>query len=437
MKTRSLARLLSLFVASFVLAGCGLQSNTDEAPEIPTVSLAEAQRIALLSQVSCFSEDDCHPSVAMLVIATERGVGGRCTGWLISPDILATNSHCLPPGADRPGDDCSGRIWGFFPKSGREAEERVECGKVISNTGNSGTVPGQDIAFLSLKESSKRPPLRVSRDGFPDGDHVKVVKVNPVKGGRFPLGVMQTVQCRITQHTQRLPAFDDTKSPVISLSTCEIVGGNSGGPIIDERDHVRGIIQAVFNITQGIAPDSLLAGRSERLSMGTSLACIRTPLDGGVSFPEACKYLPVMNDRAHVEKWERDVNFRLWTHAESQVSAWASRQGARVEWKATQLAQDSPLIPRAAATGEWNLYAIPKPACAPRGAASHTLRMPVYHYRRGYDEYLTYAFRPGDTATVLDAVLALTPEGSSTRYQLTVRDAEGREHQESGTLPPC
>ncbi|HUP58184.1 MAG TPA: serine protease [Bdellovibrionota bacterium] len=425
--------MTSRFIAALALlcAGCGLQSNTDEAPEIPTVSLAEAQRIALLSQVSCFSDEDCHPSVAMLVIATERGVGGRCTGWLISPDILATNSHCLPPGVDRPGDDCSGRIWGFFPKAGSAPEERVECGKVLSNTGNSGTVPGQDIAFLSLKERTKRPELRVSREGFPDASHVSVVKVNPIKGSNYPLGVMQTVQCRVSMHTQRLPAFDDQKSPVISLSTCEIVGGNSGGPIVDARGEVRGIIQAVFNTTQGIAPESLLESRTERLNMGTSLACVRTPLDGGVGFPDACRYLPGMNDRGHVEKWENDVNFRLWSHAESQVSAWTARQpsAGMLGWKATEREKESPLIPRTASFTSWDTYALAQPHCLSRGAreGTYSLRLPIYHYRRGYDEFLTYSFKPGETVAEHEATLTLRSQGSRMRAVLVARDPQGHE----------
>src|SRR5579885_3303104 len=140
MKFGSFSRGASWALAGFSLAlasGCGPAQSGNDVCSTP--DLAAAQKMAQLTQVSCFDEQDCNPSVAMVAAAwTDPKPGVTvCTGFLIAPDILATNSHCLPEDLEQAGASCSQRLWIFFPSSNGFTQEQQECDTVISATGHS------------------------------------------------------------------------------------------------------------------------------------------------------------------------------------------------------------------------------------------------------------------------------------------------------------
>src|SRR4051812_30664739 len=100
---RSTCVALALLALAHGAAGCG-KISTDNSNNLPARNLADAQRIALLTQVSCFSQSDCDPSVAMIAAAwLDQGGVSTCTGFLVGPDTMATNSHCLPLDLDQAG----------------------------------------------------------------------------------------------------------------------------------------------------------------------------------------------------------------------------------------------------------------------------------------------------------------------------------------------
>jgi hypothetical protein len=415
----------------FIVTGCGKQ-DAPGSDKRATVDLSEAQRSAQLTQVSCFSEADCNPSVAMLAAAWAEPAPGVsvCTGFLVAPDVLATNSHCLPGDLDRPGATCSGRLWIFFPAMSGLPEERLECETVISSTGNSESVPGQDIAFLRLKTRSSRPSLQLSRDGFADKSKVKLVKVNPEpgQGGGYDVGTMQTVECETEQHSSRLPSFDDTHSPVVALGTCEVLHGNSGGPVLDSHGRAVGIIQAFFN-PSNIDPDSLLGGPGSmigRLNVATSMACVQSPVDQGTTYSSACNNMPGQDDERHTSRWIEAVSQRMQGEADAIYAQWEAAHPTGIRWKSRSLEASSTLIPAGSST-QYDIYLVPIPDCVGRNPqiGTNSRVITLGKYRKGFDEFLVPSYK-AVSYTGLQGQLTLTPSGGGVYAEVTATDAQGR-----------
>ena len=426
----------------FVASGCGKIGSNDSPDKRSTVDLAEAQRSAQLTQISCFSDGDCNPSVAMIAAAWSVPSPGVsvCTGFLVAPDILATNSHCLPVDLDHAGSSCSQRIWAFFPTMSSAQEERLECDTVISSTGNSETVPQQDIAFLRLKTRSSRPALQLSRDGFPDKAKVKLVKVNPEpgQGGGYDVGTMQTVECEAEQHSTRLPSFDDSHSPVVALGTCEVLHGNSGSPLIDSQGRAVGIIQAFFN-PSSIDPNSLLTGSINRLNVATSMACVQSPVDVGGTYSSACNNMPGTDDDRHAKDWLDSVSRKLQQDADSSLAIDESNNPTGIRWKARSLDQTSTVIPEGSSNTQYDSYLVPIPECVAATPATGSMdrTILIIHYRRGYDENLVPSYRTVVT-TGITGRLSVTPARRGYYVELQASDSQGHQIQLfQGTIDAC
>jgi hypothetical protein len=424
-------------------SGCGKIGSTDDPDATAFPDLASAQTSAKLTQVTCFSDQDCNPSVAMLaaVWTTPRFQVSVCTGFMVAPDILATNSHCLPVDLDQGGVSCSDRLYVFFPTANGYTEERAECDTVISSTGhNEKFPPKQDLAFVKLKAPTSRPALQLSRDGFADKAQVRLVKVNPSKGegGNYDVGSMQTVDCYAEQHSTRLPTFDDNHSPLVALGTCEVVGGNSGSPVLDSQGRVVGIVQAYFD-PGNFDPNSLLGGPAARLNVATSMACIQSPVDSSGPISSACNVVPGNDDNAHAKAWNDLVSRRMEQDAETMFASSLGSTGT--VWKGRSLDANSTLIPAAGPRSQYDDYVAPVPGCVTGQARIGTtsLTIPLVYFRTGFDEFLvpTYQHRLMNGLEA-QAQLTLTPSGSGTYAELMATDSQGTQVPIfQGMVPTC
>jgi hypothetical protein len=427
---RALALGIAISIVSLA-SGCGQKNQPDEMCVSKDFATAQAQ--AKSSQVACFSDSDCNPSVAMISAAWSTPQPGvtLCTGFLVAPDILATNSHCLPGDLSAPGASCADRLWGFFPPMSGFSDETVECESVISTTGHSETVPEQDIAFLRLKARSTRPALHTSRDGFPENALFSVVKVNPEPNGCTgrPLGQMQTVQCQAVQNSAYLPAYNDPQSPVVAFGTngadtsaaaCAIIHGNSGSPVLDSRGNAVGIIQAIFN-SKSTDPNQLLDdGHAQLLAMGTSFACVQSPVDTGGSYSSACNHVPGPEDDQDTKRWGAVVTQHEQASISSEIEKWSSSEGTGSQWKSTTLPRNSTLIPADARNTSGDSYVVPALSCGQgRGAAPTSLEIPILHFRTGFDRYLVPDFR--DDGAIATVRATVDSDGSS----LIANDSSG------------
>jgi Trypsin-like peptidase domain len=197
-------------------------------------------------QIQCENLEKCPEAVAAFLHTS----GGRCSSFLIAPDIMATNMHCVPPGLKNEGDSCYQKSFFVFPKTLNKPHEVLDCDKLIHASrplGDWVLVP--DYAFFKLKNSSQRTPLEISRKGFADKSVVEITKVDfasPSANAKKnePDALVKSISCHAVQNSTINPHFTSDFSSVVSFGKCDIIPGNSGSPILDSQGSVRGVISA-------------------------------------------------------------------------------------------------------------------------------------------------------------------------------------------------
>ena len=204
-------------------------------------------RAAKNAQVKCAKGETCSPAVGLVAFVNDAGPA-QCTGFLVAPDLFATNAHCVPEDLRRAGASCAGRVWlHFAPAPGKET--RLECAEVIRAEGPPETSErdandGADYAFYRVARPSKRAPLVLSRGGFPDNESLVIEKVDPVFGSSVIRGVQRRARCSARAHTFIAPAFTGPADLNPTLFDCATREGNSGSPLRAADGTVRGIYQS-------------------------------------------------------------------------------------------------------------------------------------------------------------------------------------------------
>src|SRR4051812_15299822 len=109
MDLRSSGFFVLIPLLSLAISACAKESPPpSDTNFIPAASLMEAQRIAQSGVVHCEDASRCSPATGMITGARAEGVY-QCTAFLISPDLVGTNSHCVPDDLRNAGADCSNR----------------------------------------------------------------------------------------------------------------------------------------------------------------------------------------------------------------------------------------------------------------------------------------------------------------------------------------
>ncbi len=202
---------------------------------------------------------------------------GVCSGSLIGTDIVATNLHCLPEDLAHVGADCQNRIQFIFsPQEGKE-EERIECDRVVYLSPPLGAdVLKPDYAFIKLKTSPRRKHLEISQQGFPDKSKVTIYKMDPDNEGLR--GVIRKIECQAIQNSIINPYFTSDTAPLVLLTNCPIVKGNSGSPLILSDGNAHGIVSATVDLPMTKSLRDRI-GSSPKLSFGfgSNFSCLTNP----------------------------------------------------------------------------------------------------------------------------------------------------------------
>ena len=346
-----------LFAFGFIIAGtfaaCG-KNEPDPSIDnsIPVANLTEAQQLAQQTKVYCSqSNTDCSPSVAMISVTTPASVG-MCTAFLISDDLLATNSHCIPDDLKPADSDCSARIWAFFPEKGPYAASREDCARVLTASPIEEHVLHQDYAFLKLKNPVARPSIPLDHGGFEDLKSYWITKVDPYTGNNIPEGFIRKTECKAVYATIALPSFVDPFTPLALLSDCEIVHGNSGSPILDSNGSAKGIIQAILKINLS---EELIDSDIAKMNVGTSFACVASPLDPNRGIPASCTAPPGKTDPPALIS--NDLLKTLLNEAAKLAKELSWDGKFLAEWNSAVLSEDSGHI------GRDGLHLVPVPKC--------------------------------------------------------------------------
>ncbi len=281
-------------------------------PQAPKVLDEEDQQRsateAALETMSVYcNEASCPESIGMLgtitrVQPSDALALGRCTAFLVSPNTIATNAHCIPVSVLLAPQTCGQNIGFYLPPMGSKPEHRVRCKRVLFQ--QRGASPAsmnstEDIAFLELERSiDDRTPYTLSSEGIPDsygsigeGNHTayKIVSIDPqgVNSGQFHTRVCGAIS-NVILVTPNTPT-----SVVRVMAPCNVNPGNSGSPVFNGSGQPVAILFAGNSSYQELTglPEAFAQldevgvvhppiREIENLTMATSFRCLSHNIDG-------------------------------------------------------------------------------------------------------------------------------------------------------------
>lgn len=306
-----------------ILVGCSPQKDqsgdSEQVHKITPPAGTETADVVNQADVYCADASDCNPAVGMMIEEEAEGIG-TCTFFLVGADLAMTNGHCIPKGLQA-GASCKGQIWLHFPTANGYQGEVIDCDSVVSvreDVKKSGS-PKIDYAVLRLSQSTNRPFLKIGRSGFQDQKSFKVISMSP-QSQTAAVGKVASQNCKAIHNTLMLDSGRGDYSDNMRLAECDVVHGNSGSPILDEKGNVVGVMQAT---TDAAAVATLLSlyqvPQVEPMSpmgIATNFSCVELPsvLEGSVSRVEKSKCETPLKDTPlvrDIQKYLLDRNSNL------------------------------------------------------------------------------------------------------------------------------
>lgn len=233
---------ISFLIFSSLIVGCAESQEASKAPtpkyDFPVFN--SKSTASLKSQLEnanlyCRHEGTCPENVGMIAFITGRDEDGnlqigRCTGFLIGKNIVATNSHCLTDLKEN-GSDCPSNLAIKFAPSKKEKAETFACKKFLFRSTLEKESLRPDYGYFEI-EPTARTPVKVRRASLPDRLGIRVTKVDPVLDNWN--GTMYSSTCPTVQHSTLLTAYNNDWSELGIGIGCHTVGGNSGSPVYDD-----------------------------------------------------------------------------------------------------------------------------------------------------------------------------------------------------------
>lgn len=277
-------RPLLLLLFALALASCSKRSEEAQSlvHEIPVESIRAALQMADAAKLSCADAASCPANVGLFVGASSGSVA-TCTAFLVAPDLVATNSHCIPSAVKMMPDLCAERVRVIFP-AGEKAEESFACEALLGHSERPNEI-SPDLALFRVKDTG-RAPLIVDRGGVkPNAPHT-AFKMNPAKGAS---GTLVAQSCLTVPDTYRFPLYRTESDSIFVTGDCPSVPGNSGAPLVNAAGQAVGIFQAELALAEEQKKQwspYLEEGETfAPLALGTSLRCWQGE---GWGWDEAC-----------------------------------------------------------------------------------------------------------------------------------------------------
>ena len=300
------AGLLALALVAALATACakpdsGFKPDQHETTFVTTVPQAEAAKMQTDVELLCDLPGNLCPSaVALMLTRIDTSANGlrsnfyQCTSFLVAPNVMATNSHCLPPSIRQAGASCS-QVQFSFGRNESFAAETANCESVLAASeiedvalGGLTSLKQADYAFLKLRSSLSRPPLQFSRSGFQNQKNYHVLAIDPVRSNGRIRGRLKSKTCRATTESYLSPSLAGAQAEVISAQ-CDIIHGNSGSPVLDDQALVHGLLHGSWQTsTLDIKKTSgfLFKDHFDPMSVITNVSCIQM-LEGVLGTPRA------------------------------------------------------------------------------------------------------------------------------------------------------
>ncbi|HNY32648.1 MAG TPA: serine protease [Fibrobacteria bacterium] len=184
----------------------------------------------------------CPEGVGLWVTREPKGVPSQCTAFLISPDRVVTNHHCLPPSAKSAKAGCRDKVRLYFPPLPGKDADSVDCQTIEALSPFEDRIDEPDWALVRLARPVQRRPLPLSYDGFLDLDTVRIWVAAPDWGSvlvhKNASAQIRLQECLVSRRTsvfhdkESKASFLDPRSRRVPLVECPAWKGNSGAPVL-------------------------------------------------------------------------------------------------------------------------------------------------------------------------------------------------------------
>ncbi|MBY0526206.1 MAG: serine protease [Gemmataceae bacterium] len=162
--------------------------------------------------------DKCGTSVALILFKVGKREGGG-TGFMIRPGVIATNAHVVE---SIPPDD----LKVYFPSAKEELSKKAFPAKVLHFDAK------RDLAFLAVEPVV--PPLRMADNfEFKPGKNITIIGCPADGSGKMLRNAVSTGVLSTKTDVRNMPFYQLGAS---------VNGGNSGGPVFDNRGQVIGVV---------------------------------------------------------------------------------------------------------------------------------------------------------------------------------------------------
>lgn len=192
-------------------------------------------------RISCSAEDECNPSVALLVGLAAPSDPVRCTAALVGPQTAVTARHCVAWELEA-GNGCDD-VWLGFAETPERSAQWAGCRRITAVSEPGGSWLSPDYAVLELDTEVARPAIPVEPSDVAAGEILRMVAVT---ADRFydDFHRVRTRRCMVDDIRMLLPSDRLAPSSVRVLSSCPIHEGSSGAPMLDRQGRMRGLIHA-------------------------------------------------------------------------------------------------------------------------------------------------------------------------------------------------
>ncbi len=394
-------------ILGICLTGQVLGSDQKSGPKLDSLTVREKQVLAARqAKVHCAVISGCPEGIGLWTMLEPKGIPSQCTSFLVAPDLVLTNHHCIPPGLATPGSNCRGQVWVHFPKTGRLEADSVSCQEIVALSSTSDRIDQPDWALARLARPIGREILPLARTGLKDLEPVVAWTCNPDWGQLVLrekiLTELRPMDCRVSRRTQVFhdagsnAEYSDSLARKVPLASCPAQKGNSGAPLLrldpDGIWRVHALLDrsAPTNGVRDWVHDqnlNLLDSTIGEFAYATNLACI--PLPGAGPLPEVC---------------QRDSSP---TALNAEETTWKAEVDHAIAEEIAKIASPTPLTGKILQKGAWIDFAkslarpetrpealvVPLPNCSSPGILDSLFHVPVWSMRFGYDRDLRWSFR--------------------------------------------
>jgi len=289
-------RILYLIFICFLFAflGCGKKISHTQSNQKPVrikdPVLAEEEIYLKSQQVLCESKSFCPESVAKIVVFENR-TPRICTGFLVSEDVVATASTCLPKVLRLKNQACTGDVTFLFPETRLSPALRVGCEKVLLSSDPQGNDPvlwRENLSFLKLAgKVSGRKPFILDRAGMPDNNQISFWFVDQVDK---EVGFLRKKTCTTVFNSYVNPLATNQSSPNQLLGNCAALDSSLGAPLVNESGRVSAVVSYDLpkEIRRYLESTGLLTRPLKPMLLATNIACAATIFDYRVLDQKEC-----------------------------------------------------------------------------------------------------------------------------------------------------